>query len=87
MRTGALPAVSRGRGRRMNPVNPKKLENAKWTAVTPRRREKHFIVTAVRRDDAGAPQTCVLEAVHSRRELELDWRELRDPDKWRIGWV
>ena len=29
----------------MNPLNPKKLLNSKWTAVKPRNKEKHFLVT------------------------------------------
>ena len=70
----------------MNPVNPKKLRQSKWTAVEPRDKEKHFLVTEVRVDDSGLPATCVLEAVHSHRELELDWRELKDPKHWLIGW-
>jgi len=52
----------------------------------PSNREKHFLVTAVNNDEAGMPQTCVLEAVHSHRELELDWRELQDAEKWLMGW-
>lgn len=70
----------------MNPVNPKKLMNSKWTALRPRHREKHFLVTDVHLDDAGLPLTCLLEAVHSRREVELDWRDLKDAQQWRIGW-
>lgn len=70
----------------MNRINPRKLALSKWTAVKPRNKEKHFLVTAVHCDAAGVPQTCVLEAVYSRRETELDWRELRDADKWVTGW-
>lgn len=36
----------------MNPINPQKLLGSKWTAVHPRDREKHFIVTAC---PAGGP--------------------------------
>ena len=71
----------------MNPVNPKKLLHSKWTATEPRRREKHFIVTAVKTDASGAARGCTLEAVHSGNELSLDWRELKDPARWKIGWV
>lgn len=56
----------------MNRVNPKKLLQSKWTASAPRNREKHWLVTEVRCDDAGVPQTCILQAVHSYREIELD---------------
>ena len=70
----------------MNPVNPKKLLQSKWTAVAPRNREKHFLVTAVRYDEEGAPQTCILEAIHSQRETELGWRELKNVGQWLMGW-
>ena len=71
----------------MNPVNPKKLHHSKWTAVQPRNKEKHFLVTDVILDADGHPQTCSLEAVLSRREIRLDWRELEDSTRWRIGWL
>jgi len=70
----------------MNRINPKKLQHSKWTAVQPRNQEKHFLVTAVRCDAAGTPQTCILEAVHSQREIPLDWRELKDAGQWQMGW-
>ena len=70
----------------MNRVNPKKLLQSKWTAAEPRHREKHWLVTKVQHDDAGVVQTCILEAVHSRREIELDWRDLKDAARWRVGW-
>ena len=31
----------------MNPIHPKKLLLTKWTAVVPRNREKHFVVSKV----------------------------------------
>ena len=68
----------------MNQVNSKKLLNSKWTAVQPADREKHFLVTKVIQDVSGRPLTCILEAVHSRRELEIDWRELKKSAQWRI---
>ncbi len=34
----------------MNRVHPKALLNSKWTAVSPRAKEKHFIVTEVEFD-------------------------------------
>jgi hypothetical protein len=43
-------------------------------------------VTAVRCDGAGVPQSGILEAVHSRCEVELDWRKLQKADCWQIGW-
>lgn len=71
------------------PLSPKKLLLSKWTAVHPRDKEKHFLVTQVLEPDqpGGAVESVELEAVHSRRTRVLPWRELRDPDRWRPGWV
>lgn len=71
----------------MNRISPKKLLHTKWTAVEPVRKEKHFLVTAVHEDDAGNPQTVTLEAVHSKRERELPWRDLKNTAQWKAGWV
>ena len=68
-------------------LNPEKLLLSKWTAVKPHNREKHFIVTRLLRDDADQVHGCVLEAVHSKREQEIDWRDLRDGEIWKQGWV
>jgi tryptophan-rich hypothetical protein len=29
---------------------------------------------------------CLIEAVHNRKLREIDWQELRDPEKWLQGW-
>jgi tryptophan-rich hypothetical protein len=71
----------------MNRVHPKKLLNSKWTAVAPVRREKHFLVTAVEFDEAQNVVRCTVEALMSKRESDIDWRELTDPSRWRQGWV
>lgn len=70
----------------MNLVNQKKLPNSKWTAVRPLNREKHFLVIKVLCDEAGNPSSCILEAIHSHREIQLAWRELKDDKQWQIGW-
>lgn len=67
-------------------INPAKLLHSKWTAVQPENREKHFLVVAVTRE-GDRVTGCVLEAVHSRREIEIDWRELKDAERWRQGWT
>lgn len=67
-------------------LNPEKLPLSKWTAANPVRREKHFLVTALVRDEQEKVTGCVLEAVHSKRTREIDWRELRDPTRWLQGW-
>ena len=35
----------------MNRINPKKLFRSKWTAVSPMKKEKHFMVTEVEFDE------------------------------------
>lgn len=72
-----------------NPLSPKKLLHSKWTAVAPRRREKHFmVVKLVEPESPEAPVEFVeLEAVHSKRVQRLPWRELTDASRWRQGWA
>ena len=76
-------------GTRTNPLGPKKLLLTKWTAVTPRNREKHFVVLRV--IELEPPSIRVeqveLEAVHSKQVYLLQWRELTDATLWRQGWV
>lgn len=71
----------------MNRIHPKKLLNSKWTAVHPVNREKHFLVTEVDFDDDGNVIHCVLQAVLSKRDLSIEWRELADAAKWKQGWA
>ncbi|PFG58495.1 tryptophan-rich hypothetical protein [Vibrio sp. ES.051] len=70
----------------MNRIHPKKLLNSKWTATSPRHKEKHFVVTEMELDEEGYVVRCVIEAIMSRREQEMDWQELKDPTQWRQGW-
>jgi tryptophan-rich hypothetical protein len=74
---------------RKNPLSPKKLLLTKWTAVSPTRREKHFVVVRVIEPEPPSVriEQVELEAVHSRRVLLLHWRELTDASLWRQGWV
>jgi tryptophan-rich hypothetical protein len=70
----------------MNPINPVKLLNTKWTAAHPRDKEKHFIVTACPVGDDGKVDRIELEAVYTRRRFRIPWRDLKDESVWRIGW-
>ena len=70
----------------MNKFTPEKLRLSKWTAVEPRNREKHFIVTKLLRDTDETIIQCIIEAVHSKRQQTINWRDLQDSDKWRQGW-
>ena len=65
---------------------PKKLLNSKWTALTPTNKEKHFLITAIEFDEDGNLTECIIEAIMSKREKAIDWRELKNQDKWLQGW-
>lgn len=71
----------------MNQINPKKLMLSKWTAVNPQNKEKHFIVSKVKFDDENNISLCLLEAVMSNRETNIDWKELKNSTQWKQGWV
>ena len=70
----------------MNRINPKKLLHSKWTAVTPKNKEKHFLVVDIDFDEEGLVVFCVLEAVVTKRKHPINWRDLKDSDKWKMGW-
>lgn len=70
----------------MNQINPVKLLHSKWTAVTPVKREKHFMVVEVEYDEEGTVLSCLLEAVLTKSQYSIDWRELKDVERWRQGW-
>ena len=72
-----------------NRLSPKKLLLSKWTAVSPKNREKHFLVTRVIEPEPpeAAVEWVEIEAAHSRRSMRIAWRELIDSSRWRQGWV
>ena len=72
-----------------NTLSPKKLLHTKWTAVVPRNKEKHFLVTKVIEPiPPGSPVVSIeIEAVHSKRTRVIAWRELKDALQWRRGWI
>ena len=70
----------------MHQINPAKLLNSKWTAVTPQNKEKHFIISKMKFTDEGVVELCQIEAVLSKRQADMDWRDLKDPEQWRQGW-
>lgn len=69
-----------------NRFNPEKLLLSKWTARQPQNREKHFLVCELLRNEEGELLQVELQAVLSRRNEMIDWRELRDSERWQIGW-
>ncbi len=70
----------------MNRINPEKLNRSKWTAVTPRNQQKHFIVTGLVRDVNERIVQCELEAVINREVFTIDWQELKQSEQWLMGW-
>ena len=70
----------------MNKINPMKLLNSKWTAVSPVKKEKHFLVSELDFDDEGEVIHCLLEAVISNRSELIDWKVLKNSDNWLQGW-
>ena len=70
----------------INKVNPKSLLHSKWTKVDITNKEKHFIITLVKFDEEQKLVECIIEAVMTNNEYAIDWRELKDINKWGIGW-
>lgn len=73
-------------GADLNSINPDKLHHSKWTAARPRNKEKHFLVVKLLRDENDTVTEVSLEAVHSGRVYNLVWKDLKDDDKWIMGW-
>ena len=70
----------------INKVNPKSLLHSKWTKVDITNKEKHFIVTLVKFDEDQKLVECIIEAVMTKSEYRIDWRELKESNSWLIGW-
>ena len=70
----------------MSSISPKKLLNSKWTAVRPVNKEKHFLVTEVDFDENGVVIHCLMEALMTRRSMQISWRDLKNKEAWLAGW-
>ena len=70
----------------MNKISSKKLINSKWSKVRPLNREKHFLVTQVNFDEFSNVKCCLIEAVITKKEEEINWNELKDSSIWLQGW-
>lgn len=73
----------------MNPLNPKKLQLTKWTAVQPVAKQKHFLVSRVIQPESATDpiEWVEIEAVFSKAAQIIAWRNLQDDTVWRQGWV
>ncbi len=69
-----------------NRINPKKLILSKWTSLSPKQHEKHFLVIRTGTNENGTIVSCTLEAVLTRAEFTIPWQELKDTFRWRPGW-
>lgn len=67
-------------------LNPKKLLNSKWTAVQPKHKEKHFLIREVEFNEDGVVVHCLMEAIMTKHEFDIDWRDLKNPVHWQTGW-
>lgn len=70
----------------MNKITPKKLLHSKWTAVSPVNKEKHFMITDMEFDEEGVVISCIIEAVMSKRQVAINWQDLKDQQRWLQGW-
>jgi len=70
----------------MNKVSPKALLHSKWTKVEVCNKEKHFVITKVVVDENQSITQCIIEAVISHHEYEINWRDLKNSLCWRMGW-
>ena len=70
----------------MNKISSKKLLNTKWTAVTPNSKEKHFLITKLVFDEDNILTHCLIEAVISNQSELINWRELKESERWLQGW-
>jgi tryptophan-rich hypothetical protein len=70
----------------MNTINPKKLLNSKWTAVKPTKKEKHFMVSEIEFNEEDLVVSCCIEAVMTKRSIQINWHDLENDSRWIHGW-
>ncbi len=70
----------------MHRINPEKLLLSKWTALQPKNKERHFLVTELIRDQEEIVIGCELEAILSKQSYQIDWKVLKDESNWLMGW-
>ena len=70
----------------INKFNPEKLKMSKWTAVHPSNKEKHWLATELIYDEKDSIVGCLIEAIISKREIEISTQTLKDQEQWLQGW-
>jgi tryptophan-rich hypothetical protein len=65
------------------------LHLTKWTAVSPLKKQKHFLVSKVIKPDLpNDPVEWVeIESVFSKSTQIIRWRDLQNDEVWLQGWV
>ncbi|MFK7896646.1 MAG: TIGR02450 family Trp-rich protein [Myxococcota bacterium] len=81
--------ASSGTAHRSELPSRKNLMNSKWSAVHPRNKEKHFLLTRLieSKNTAQKDPRVELEALLSKRRFEIELTELADKTRWRKGWI
>ncbi|ATD00147.1 hypothetical protein PSPO_b0035 [Pseudoalteromonas spongiae UST010723-006] len=54
--------------------------------MSPQNKEKHFMVTSVEFNEENNVVECIIEAILTKREQSINWRSLKDPKVWKMGW-
>ena len=44
------------------------------------------MITEMEFDEEGVVISCVIEAVMSKRSMEINWHDLKDQQRWLQGW-
>lgn len=70
----------------MHKIHPKKLLHSKWTSLQPVDKELHFVVAEVEYGEDHSVLACVIEAVMSKQQYPIEWRDLKDSSQWSQGW-
>jgi tryptophan-rich hypothetical protein len=85
----ALSLIHRKTVNPHQPPEPKKPLLSKWTAVTPVKKQKHFLVCRVIQPELPtAPIELVeIESVFSKTIQIIAWRDLQNVCVWLQGWM
>ena len=70
----------------MNKISPKSLLHSKWTKINVTNKEKHFAIIKVSYDEEQRIEECIIQAVINNNEYSINWRDLKNPQQWKLGW-
>lgn len=70
----------------MNKISPKSLLHSKWTKINVINKEKHFAIIKVSYDEEQRIEECIIQAVINNNEYSINWRDLKNPQQWKLGW-